>query len=124
MGSNLIFAQGSSYAPDPRTARAAQDAEALAPQTERWIALLPADVQPHNLSQKYARIANRLCHLWQSPAECLQYLEDLLMDRRGSRRGFELDIAMELAGIKDHFETQVSHVPQTTWDQIIERQLA
>ena len=124
MGSNLILSQGSLYAPDPRTARAAQDAEALAPQTARWMALLPADVQPHNLSQKYARIANRLCLLWQSPVECLQYLEDLLMDRRGSRHGFELDIAMELAGIKDHFETQVSHVPQTTWDQIIERQLA
>ena len=124
MGSTMLMPQGSNLAQDPAAARHAQAPEPLAPQTERWMAVLPPDVQPLNLSVKYARIANRICRLWQSPAECLRYLEDLLMDRRGNRHGFELDIAMELAGIKDHFETQVSHVPQTTWDQIIERQLA
>jgi hypothetical protein len=123
MGSTLIFAQGSKFEPDPRSARRAQVAEPLTPQTRRWIAVLPTDVQPHNLSERYPRIANRICRLWSSQAECLDYLESLLMDRRGDRQGFELDIAMELAGVKDHFETQVSHVPQTTWDQIIERQL-
>ena len=124
MGSTLLFAPGSNFAVDPRSERRTLGDEALAPQTARWIAQLPPDVQPLNLSERYARIANRICGLWHAPADCLDYLEDLLMDRRGDRHGFELDIAMELAGIKDHFETQVSHVPQTTWDQIIERQLA
>lgn len=96
--------------------------ESLAPDTIRWLAGLPGDVRPRQLPIQFPRICNALARYWGSPRECLAYLDDLVLDRRGGRTGFVFDIALEIAGLKDHFETTVFPTQQTVWDLIIARQ--
>lgn len=90
--------------------------------TIAWMASLPADIRPQILSVRHTRIANELGRLWDNPGACLSYLEQLLVDRRGNRQGFALEVAMELAGLKNHYETVVRPMPQTAWDQIVSHQ--
>lgn len=55
------------------------------------------------LTQRYARIANRICSLWQKPAQCAEYLEELLIVRRVRRQGFPADVAKDIAQITAHY---------------------
>ncbi len=99
--------------------RKPQAPESLHPDTIRWLASLPADVRPTLLPIQYVRIANGLARAWPAPRACIDYLDGLLTDRRGGRRGFPFEVALEIAGLKDHYETIVHPSPQTAWDQII-----
>jgi len=101
--------------------RRPQDPEAIAPQTMQWLASLPAHVRPRDLPVLFTRIANQLARVWSDSTKCLPYLDSLLMDGRAYRKGFPLDVAMEIAGLKDHYETVVHQYPQTTWDEILVR---
>ena len=99
--------------------RKPQPPEPLAPETIRWLAGLPSDVRPTAMPSQYTRIANRMAQVWGTPHTCLGYLEDLLLDRRGDREGFPFEVALELAGLKDHYETVVHPTAQTAWDLIV-----
>ena len=101
--------------------RRPQPPETLSDDTIRWLASLPADVRPTLLPIHYVRIVNALARIWSSPRACLQYFDELLIDRRGGRQGFAFDVALELAGLKDHYETMVHPTSQTVWDEIITR---
>jgi len=99
-------------------------AQTVSLQTINWLAGLPSDLRPRLLPVQFTHVANALGHLWLRPDYCLAYFDELLLDRRGNRRGFPLEVAMELAGLKNHLETEIHHVPQTVWDEIIERRTA
>jgi len=101
--------------------RRSQPANALASETIRWLAKLPAGVRPSAMPTQYPRIANTLATVWSDHKTCLEYLEGLLIDQRGGRHGFPIAVALELAGVKDHYETKVYPTPQTVWDLIVER---
>lgn len=66
----------------------------------KWIDSLPKEVQPGSLIQRFPRIVNRLSELWPRPAQCEKYLDALIMDHRGSRKGFPPDVAAEIALLK------------------------
>lgn len=83
--------------------KAANNAEPLPPQTREWIQGLPPDLRLDALTRRYARIANRICSLWQKPAQCTDYLEELLIVRRAHRQGFPKDVAKDIAKIAAHY---------------------
>lgn len=95
--------------------------EMLSPGTVRWLAGLPPKARPRLLPIHFARITNALSGKWTARSECLSYLDDLLIDKRGSRCGFPLGVLLELAALKNYFETRLHPEPQTAWDQIAER---
>jgi hypothetical protein len=99
--------------------RRPQPPEALVGDTIKWLAALPADVRPTALPIQFVRIANAVARVWSDPRRCLDYLEDLLIDRRGGRQGFPFEVALEIAGLKDYYETTVHPTAQTAWDVII-----
>jgi hypothetical protein len=99
--------------------RRPQPPESLQGDTIRWLAGLPPDVRPSALPIQYVRIANALARVWSDHRRCLEYFDDLLIDRRGGRQGFPFDVALEIAGLKDHYETVVHPTAQTAWDLII-----
>ncbi len=109
--------------PDPALVaqRAPQSAESLAPETIAWLASLPFTVRPRELPVQFTRIANALGRAWAEPLRCMRYLDDLLLDRRGNRRGFPLAIALEIVSIKNYFETVVNPMPQSVWDEVAAR---
>lgn len=96
--------------------------EALAPQTVQWLASLPGEVRPRVLPIQFARIANNLARGWRARAASLAYLDDLLIDKRGNRRGFPIGIVLELAALKNYFQTVLHPGPMTVWDEISSRQ--
>lgn len=106
---------------DP-TNRAKQDApDALDADAVVWLNELPDTVRPKRTCGRFPRIVNRLAVLWNNPERCSGYFDELLLDRRGDRQGFPMEIAFELAALKNFFETAVHPSHQTIWDDIIRR---
>jgi hypothetical protein len=93
--------------------RAARVEESLLPATAQWIDELPAEVQPLDLALKYARIANRICELWDDDIRCASYLSDLMIIRRATRQGFPPDVAMEIGALNVYYATL--HPPRRAW---------
>ena len=96
-------------APDPEAARwghlrKAVPIERLLPETVRWAARLPEPVRPYALMQQYPRVADRLAAAAASPASLTECLADLLIDRRGGRRGFPGAAAQDLLRLRAYLE--------------------
>ena len=85
--------------------------------TRTWLASLPQDVRPVELARQFPRIANRLRHLWKQVARCEEYLDSLLVDRRGTRKGFPSKISEELEALREYHTLLYPRDP-TTWDQV------
>jgi hypothetical protein len=67
-----------------------------------WFAKLPEPIRPKQLMQQFPRVLNRIAAHWPQRPECLSVLEDLLIDRRGTRSGFAPPIAEEIARLRDY----------------------
>ena len=96
--------------------RKAASAESLRTATIQWILKLPPHVQPRHLQVKYPRVANRIAALWQESTGCESYLDDLLTDKRGGRKGFPLNVAQEVASIRDYYFRL--HHKGTAWEHV------
>src|SRR5205807_9072301 len=94
--------------------RKSAGAESLRTATIQWILKLPPHIQPRHLQVKYPRVANRIAALWGDPTGCESYLDDLLTDKRGGRKGFPLNVANEVASIRD-FLFRLNHKGGTAW---------
>lgn len=70
------------------------------PATLRWAESLPDSAKATALIQAYPRIANRIAGVWRDERACLAALDDLLVDRRGGRRGFGPLVQAELLALR------------------------
>jgi hypothetical protein len=91
--------------------------EALSDETAAWMAELPESARPRQLALRYARIANRICKLWPERLKCERFLDDLMTDQRGGRKGFPLQIANELATLRDHY-FRLHHHGKSAWEHV------
>ena len=97
---NDVTVTGTTHAPDiqsqndqdGRKRRAAEPANGLLRPTMNWVSTLRPDVRPNALLAKFPRIANLIAALWRDPNSLRRYIDDLLVDKRGNRQGFPLDI--------------------------------
>jgi len=85
--------------------RKARPYELLLATTAAWCALLPPVLQPNTLCARFPRIANTLAAGWGDRDGTMRYLDDLLTDRRGGRKGFPADVLEELHSLKAFFES-------------------
>lgn len=85
--------------------RKADPANRLLPASREWLETLPSEVRPASLAAKYPRIANILAVEWANPPVCRDYLTALLVDRRGSRKGFPVETHRELSALRDYYFT-------------------
>jgi len=99
------------------TRRKPAAAESLRTATLQWILKLPPHVQPRHLQVRYPRIANRLAADWAQVAACEAFLESLLTDKRGGRKGFPLNVAQEIASLRDYY-FRLHHKNLTPWDHV------
>jgi len=89
--------------------RASDPANGLLKATVTWASALPPEIQPKALLAKYPRIANLVAVLWQDPNSLRRYVDDLLVDTRGTRQGFPLDVLREIFRLRAYYdETQPS----------------
>jgi hypothetical protein len=66
------------------------------PQTASWVAGLPEHLRPYALVELYPRIANRLAAAARHSGGLADCITELLIDRRGGRRGFPAEVSAEL----------------------------
>jgi hypothetical protein len=95
--------------------RKASPADTLLPKTVRWRVALPSDVQPRSLSEAFPRIANMLANLWSNATAFSEYMNELLVDRRGGRRGFPMDVLADLHKLRAYHQT-LHPEELVTWD--------
>ena len=69
---------------------------AILGRTVDWILNLAPDARPAHLADSMPRIANTLAQRWSDPEAAGAYVNDLLIDRRGGRKGFRPEIKKEL----------------------------
>jgi len=87
----------------------------LSPIAFKWLAVLPREARPNALAQQYPRIANRLAEIWKRPLQCERYIDGLMMDLRGGRKGFPKEVAAEIAALKVHFLRTTNSVHFGIW---------
>lgn len=68
----------------------------LSPLAVQWFEALPATLKPAALCERFPRIANRLSIAWKDATLAALLLAELLEDRRGGRKGFPLEVRVEL----------------------------
>jgi len=82
-----------------------------------WLASIEQPARPIKLAAAFPRIVNRMAKLWKQPQEMDRYFEELLADTRGNRKGFPLNILMELSTLKDFYKAKVFPPAQRdVWD--------
>jgi hypothetical protein len=85
--------------------RKASPVAVLLPSTQKWLDALPRRVQPHSLCESYPRIANLIAAMWGDTEDLKAYFQELLVDRRGSRRGFTPEVANDLRALRLYHAT-------------------
>jgi hypothetical protein len=84
--------------------RRARPAEQPLPATFKWLARVPAEVRPVELLKRYPRVANALASSWPDPVAFRAMLYDLLVDKRGGRKGFGHGVEAELLRLRTWYE--------------------
>ena len=84
--------------------RVSEPANGLLKPTFAWAATLPVEIQPRALMYKFPRIANLMAAMWQDANSLRRYVDDLLVDKRGNRQGFPVDVLRELFALRAYYD--------------------
>jgi hypothetical protein len=87
-------------AADWNAVRKAHPLNQILPATRRWFDSLPASCRPIEMMKTYPRIANRVAVAWREPQTAQEFINDLLLDRRGERQGFPPFVTLELMRLR------------------------
>ncbi len=85
---------------DYRAQRKTRPLDELLPATLRWADSLSDSAKPYQLMKTYPRVANRVANAWRD-GRALSVLDELLVDRRGGRRGFPAFVLAELLALRE-----------------------
>jgi hypothetical protein len=83
--------------------RKATPLNALLKSTVWWADGLPLEVRPQTLMAKFPRLANMAAASWTNASAFHDYLEVLLIDRRGKRKGFPPEVLIEFEQLRTYF---------------------
>ncbi len=106
-------APATTQGPAERALRHAQD-DTLSAAAHAWVRTLPAAMRPLELCNVYPRIANRLARCWDDIGQTHEVFNDLLVDRRGGRKGFPSPIASELLRLQAFHERRLGPTASDT----------
>lgn len=79
--------------------RRADPTGALLPRSKRWMNALPEELRPVHLARSYPRLVNVLALEWTRRDTLGSFIVDLLVDTRGGREGFPVEIRQELRAL-------------------------
>jgi hypothetical protein len=65
-----------------------------------WLETLPAGARPANLAACHPRVLNRIALCWNDPVLTTRLFDELLLDKRGKRRGFTRPVADDLMRLR------------------------
>ena len=89
------------------------------PRTLRWADELPPRVKPVALMRQFPRIANLIAAAWDDLVQFEVYMDSLLTDKRGGRKGFPTDVMAELSALDIYRHTAWERVlPPVPWGDV------
>jgi hypothetical protein len=100
--------------------RKAAPANVPLPRTLNWLEDLPSSVKPTALLRHYARIANVFAATWNDPKALSSYMNCLLRDDRGNRKGLPPDILREIRALREYHAT-INAAQSSTWTVVRKR---
>ena len=103
VSANLPSPQAPASADVAQRRQAPVTANRLLSSTIDWLASLPPNVRPLTLATKFPRVANRIAEEWREQGACRRDFDDLVYDKRGTRRGFPPDVYVELLALRDYY---------------------
>ena len=80
------------------------------------LASIEESARPKELAAAFPRIVNHMAKLWKMPREMDRYFGELLTDTRGKRKGFSLNILMELSTLNDYYKAKMRTGKRDVWD--------
>ena len=98
--------------------RKAAPADSPLKRTLKWMENLPAEVRPTALLRLYARVANLIAASWPDAMAFGTYMESLLNDQRGNRRGFPPAVRAELIALKQYYATRSESDNDVIWHHV------
>ena len=112
--SSATPSQHPSHGEEHKGRRKAAPANVPLPRTLIWVEGLPSSVKPTALLRQYARIANVFAATWNDPKALSSYMNCLLRDDRGNRKGLPPDILSELLALREYHATLYAE-HSSTW---------
>lgn len=88
-------------------APAAPDACRPSSEVQAWLDRLPEAARAPKLAAAFPRIAERIARFDGEPPFAARYLDQLMIDRRGDRQGFPIEIGRELMRLRSHYAQRV-----------------
>jgi hypothetical protein len=96
-----------------------QPANIALPKTKAWFETLPSKVQPSALMRQFPRIANLIAAAWDDLVQFETYMDSLLTDNRGGRKGFPSDVIAELRALAIYRHSpQEWALPAIAWSDV------
>ncbi len=87
--------------------RDATDAVRPSPAVQVWLDRLPEAARAPKLAAAFPRIAERIALFDGEPPFAARYLDQLMIDQRGDRQGFPIEVGRELMRLRSHYAQQV-----------------
>jgi hypothetical protein len=75
-----------------------------------WMKKLPQPVRPNELAAAHPRVVNRIALCWSEPELIERLFGELLVDKRGNRRGFARHVADDLMRLRVFHEREFRHL--------------
>jgi len=72
------------------------DDQVLQSRTHHWLRCIPSGAHPKQLCRHFPRVANCIAAHWHDPLATGHLLTELMVDRRGGRRGFPPRVAADI----------------------------
>lgn len=91
---------------DPTQLRAPPKArdKVLESETHVWIHSIPSSLHPKQLCRSHPHLANRLAACWGDATRVAAFMDDVLIDKRGNRKGVSERVRNELVRLKRHHD--------------------
>lgn len=78
----------------------------LTPDAFQWLHEMPRHERPIQLALQFPRIVNKLADIWPDNMATTAYLQELLVDLRGNRRGFPAPVIGDLMRLRAYQASQ------------------
>ena len=108
------------YLEDPARHRQPQSPydRSLNRSTIAWLRELPQLLVPVALASQFPRIANRLARFWDAPKMMEQCFVELLVDKRGRRKGFPKKVVDELHMLAQYYRALHEQADTDVWKSV------
>ncbi len=90
----------------------------LSPDAVALLAQLPPRLRLPTLPGAFPHIVNRLAQVWQRPGEFERYMQELMLDSRGNRHGFPLEVVAELTALREYHQSRRQPKKNDPWSTV------